>query len=202
MIKIFLNNKTVYLINDQKLFNSKEKSALEKIDSAEEMQLKYNNTVDKNNITALYFFNKDEKKLLDYFTAMFKVINAAGGFVQNDKNEWLFIYRNGKWDLPKGKIEKNEAIKTAAMREVEEECGISGLTIIKELTVTYHVYSLNGKAHLKRTYWFEMTCTDNKVLVPQLEEGIMDAKWFKKAKFSTILTNTYDSVKEVIKDQL
>lgn len=202
MIKVFLSNKIIYLINDQNIFNYKEKSVLEEIDSEEEMQLKYNNAVDKNNITELYFFNKDEKKLLDYFTGMFKVINAAGGFVQNDKNEWLFIYRNGKWDLPKGKVEKNEAIKTAAMREVEEECGISGLTIIKELTVTYHVYSLNGKAHLKRTYWFEMTCIDNKTLIPQLEEGIIEAKWFKKSKFSTIINNTYDSIKEVIDYQL
>jgi 8-oxo-dGTP pyrophosphatase MutT (NUDIX family) len=202
MIKIFLSNKTVYLIDDQKLFNSKEKSALEKIDSAEEMKLKYNNAVDKNNLTELYFFNKDEKKLLDYFTRMFKVIKAAGGFVQNDKKEWLFIFRNGKWDLPKGKVEKNEAIKIAAIREVEEECGISGLTIIKELTITYHVYSLNNKAHLKKTYWFEMRCTDTNVLVPQLEEGIIDAKWFPKTKFPTLLTNTYDSIKEVIQYEL
>ncbi|MEO6901469.1 MAG: NUDIX domain-containing protein [Bacteroidia bacterium] len=201
-MKIFLSNKIVHLINDQKLFNSKEKSVLEKIDSAEDMRLKYNNAVDKNNITELYFFNKDEQKLLDYFTGMFKVINAAGGFVQNDKNEWLFIFRNGKWDLPKGKVEKNEAIKSAAIREVEEECGVSGLTIIKELTVTHHVYSLNGKSHLKRTYWFEMSCVDNKILIPQLEEGIIDAKWFKKANFSTVLKNTFVSIKEVIKYQL
>lgn len=201
MIKVFSPNKVIYLINDQKLFVPKGNRIIEAISSVAEMRSKYDETA-KNNIAELYFFNKDEKKLVGYFTGMFKIINAAGGFVQNDKEAWLFIFRNGKWDLPKGKIEKDEKIKTAAKREVEEECGIKGLTILKKLPPTYHVYLLEGQEILKRTYWFEMRCTDNSPLVPQKEEGITDVKWIPKSKFPKILANTYDSVKDVIRYQI
>nr|MBA3704996.1 NUDIX domain-containing protein [Bacteroidota bacterium] len=158
----------------------------------------YNELVSKSNVHEIYFFNKDLELLFNHFVSMFKIIEAAGGLVKNKNGQWLFIFRNGKWDLPKGKIEKKEAIKTAAIREVEEECGITGLTILKELPATYHTYSMEERAILKRTYWFEMNCDDSSKLKPQIEEGITDVKWLSKNELKQVYNNTYDSVKEVM----
>ncbi|MCX6296496.1 MAG: NUDIX domain-containing protein, partial [Bacteroidetes bacterium] len=90
------------------------------------------------------------------------------------------------------------SVETAAIREVEEECGIGKLKIIKEIESTYHIYYLKGKEVLKRTYWFEMNCKDESALVPQLEEGITEVKWLSKNNLNQVLENTYESVKEVM----
>jgi ADP-ribose pyrophosphatase YjhB (NUDIX family) len=198
MIKVFCPDKIIYLLNDQQFFKTKERTIFATIQSEEEMRLIYNELITKNNLNEIYFFNESIEQLFRYFSSMFRTIEAAGGLVKNEKGEWLFIFRNGKWDLPKGKIEKNESIETAAIREVEEECGITDLTIIKELPATYHTYSLEEKNILKRTYWFEMTCKDRSELIPQLEEGITEVKWLSKNDLKQVYENTYESVKEVV----
>ena len=128
------------------------------------------------------------------FKQNFTVIEAAGGVVMKNQ-EILFIYRNGKWDLPKGKLEQNESIPVCALREVEEECGISKLTIVKELPITYHSYRQAGKNVLKVTYWFLMNCTDESSLVPQTEESIELAEWKNEKAVQIALENTYQNIK-------
>ena len=88
----------------------------------------------------------------DIFCADYSLIEAAGGVVYNNDNKYLMIFRNGKWDLPKGQLDQNESIKECAIREVEEECGISGLNILNALQDTYHTYEIKGRKILKRTY--------------------------------------------------
>lgn len=200
MIKIFSGDKYIYLINDKTLFKASKGSSLSLIQSADEMRLNYDELMNRNDLTHVYFLNKSEKKLISYFNSLFRIIEAAGGLVKNKKEEWLFIYRNGKWDLPKGKIEKGEGIKKAAIREVEEECGIRKLKILKELPSTYHTYFMEEKPILKRTYWFEMSCGDDSKLVPQIEEGITDVKWLSSKKLKKVYDNTYESIKEVMKE--
>ncbi|MGZ4056738.1 MAG: NUDIX hydrolase [Bacteroidia bacterium] len=200
MVKVFSQNKIIYFVNSQTLYIPKEDSILVSIRSQDEMRLLYDELVNKNNLKAIYFFNKDVKELFAYFSSMFKIIEAAGGLVKNNNDQWLFIFRNGKWDLPKGKVEKNEAVKEAAIREVQEECGIKNLTIIKELPSSYHTYFIDGKAILKRTYWYEMICNKAGVLIPQLEEGITEVKWFSENELDEVNNNTYESVKEVMKE--
>lgn len=139
---------------------------------------------------------QDEKEW-KLFCAKHLLIEAAGGLVRNSKGETLFIFRNGKWDLPKGKIETGEDTREAAMREVEEECGIGGLKIIRPLSETYHTYELKGRQVLKRTSWFEMHSNDQK-MKPQLEEGITEVKWIPEKETSGVLSNTYPSIIEVI----
>jgi 8-oxo-dGTP pyrophosphatase MutT (NUDIX family) len=151
-------------------------------------------------LNEIYFFNPNLENLFDYFSALFHIIEAAGGLVKNKKGEYLFIFRNGKWDLPKGKIEKGESIKTAAIREVQEECGVNELNIVKELSSTYHIYFIEKKAILKRTYWFEMICKDDFKLVPQTEEGITEVKWMDAKKLKQVYDNTFESIKEVLKE--
>jgi ADP-ribose pyrophosphatase YjhB (NUDIX family) len=198
MIKIFAPEKIIYLIKDKKKFVEKKNAVLQVIDSSADMRINYDELINKKSIKEIYFYNENEEQLFAYFSKLFKVIDAAGGLVKNKKAEWLFIYRHNKWDLPKGKLEKNEAITDAAIREVEEECGIKGLSIVKQIPSTYHIYFIDSKAVLKRTYWFEMDCTDLSPLVPQQEEGITDVKWLSKNELKKVWANTYESVRDVM----
>jgi len=129
------------------------------------------------------------------FKANFKVIEAAGGLVKNKNEDVLFIFRLGKWDLPKGKIEKNESRETAAIREVEEECGIKELEIINLLQDTFHIFVRNNKYILKITHWFLMYSDYTNELTPQIEEDITEVSWKNKKEVQLALQNTYENIK-------
>ncbi len=199
MVKVFSLNKTICLTSSLMDYQQRKDTVLVRIHSLDELRMMYDELVNKNQFIEVYFYYENEKLLLTTFSSAFKTIDAAGGLVKNSKGEYLFIFRNGKWDLPKGKVEKGEKIRAAATREVEEECGIGKLKITKELDTTYHTYRLAGSDILKRTYWFEMSSDDMSVLVPQTEEGITEVKWISKNELEQVYANTYDSVKEVMK---
>ena len=141
--------------------------------------------------------NQPQKVFQEVFNG-FRLIEAAGGLVLNDQNEFLVIYRLDRWDLPKGKLEEGESVETAAVREVEEECGVQNLKISRKLLDTYHTYELKGESILKKTYWFEMEYHGADTLVPQTEEGITDVKWLPWEEREAIFSNTYENIKEVI----
>jgi 8-oxo-dGTP pyrophosphatase MutT (NUDIX family) len=138
------------------------------------------------------------KKLLKYF----KNIQAAGGLVENEQKKVLVIFRNGRWDLPKGKLKIFESKEKGALREVIEECGVNNLTIVDEFSPTYHIYELKGKFIVKKTWWFLMKCQGSQNLTPQLEEGITKVEWFEKDNLDEILKNTYSSINQVIKEYI
>ena len=126
----------------------------------------------------LNVYGENIEEIWEDFTHMFKVIEAAGGIVYNKKGEILFIKRLGKWDLPKGKIEKEESLEQAALREVEEETGISELILEDFINNTFHIYTeRNGNRILKTTYWFKMKYVGEKDARPQTEEGITEVAW-------------------------
>ena len=106
----------------------------------------------KKRVNSIGIFSNEFEFILNMFKKKYPEIIAAGGKVINNKSEILFIYRNKKWDLPKGKAEKNEIISETALREVEEETGIKNLSIIKPLDKTYHIFKRDGKNYLKSTY--------------------------------------------------
>ena len=127
-----------------------------------------------------------------------KYIEAAGGIVRRGAT-FLFIKRNGFWDIPKGKLDKGEAPEQAAVREIEEECGLQKPVIKKHLLNTWHTYEQKGKTYLKKTYWYLLE--DMKPvakLVPQTEEGITDLKFFEVKDFDVIRENTFLSVNDVL----
>ena len=130
------------------------------------------------------------------FLENIKIVPAAGGLVLNPKKEILFIYRNNIWDLPKGRIEKGETIETAAIREVEEECGIFNLNLQKPLLTTYHIYYQKG-IKLKQTYWFLMTSNYEEKLTPQIEEGITEVVFKNEKEVKEALKNSYANIKLV-----
>ena len=128
-------------------------------------------------------------------------INAAGGLVRNSAGEYLLIHRNGLWDLPKGKQEDGEDIAVTALREVEEECGISGLEQGELICITHHTYRMHGLHMLKHTYWYQMKYTgDCSVLTPQLEEGIQQCRWVPAAELPELLKDTYPSIRQVFEE--
>lgn len=143
----------------------------------------------------IYIYSPDLKSLWKEFKWYFKIEKAAGGLVVNRNEEVLFIYRFDTWDLPKGKIEKGESKKEAAIREVEEECGVSGLEIDRKLQNTYHLFERKGRNILKITYWYAMTTDFDGVLVPQEEEGITQVVFKNADEIEKALENTYENIK-------
>lgn len=140
----------------------------------------------------------DPKALFKQIKSSLTLIKAAGGLVKSAKGNYLFIYRNKKWDLPKGKVEKGEGMKEAGLREVEEECGVKIYTNDEKLCKTYHVYPMGTKLVLKKTNWYSMTVKGEPKLIPQKEEGITKASWLNKADLAPILINTYPSIIQVL----
>ncbi len=133
------------------------------------------------------------------FVNLFFVIEAAGGVVQNSSEEILFILRNDKWDLPKGKIELNENVNEAAIREVQEECGIVDVTIKNFIGKTYHIFSKGDQEVLKVSHWFKMF-SDDKRLTPQFEEDITKVEWKNKIEIEIALKNTYPNIRMLMEN--
>jgi 8-oxo-dGTP pyrophosphatase MutT (NUDIX family) len=155
------------------------------------------------NSSEFYLQHHDLNQLWDYFRNRFVEIPASGGLVRNDSGLFLFIRRLGYWDLPKGKIEKKETPEKAAIREVGEECGLSGLKIINQLDSTFHIYrspylSYPDNLILKETKWFLMDYSGNEIPVPQTEENIEEARWFAKTDFDQVLISTYSSLRDLL----
>jgi len=149
----------------------------------------------------------DINQLWKEFRSHFKEISAAGGLVQNKEGAFLFIKRFGVWDLPKGKIEKKETSENAAIREVEEECGLTCLKIVRPLDSTFHIYRspylpFPKNLILKETKWFLMKYSGVKIPVPQTEENIEEVRWFAVSNFDIPLSNTYRSLKEFLESTL
>ena len=132
----------------------------------------------------------------DFFKA-FKIIEAGGGIVQNEQNEILFIHRLGKWDLPKGKLEKGETIELCAQREVEEETGVTNLSLKTKIGESYHIYQIKEENVLKISHWYHFTCPTLQKTTPQIEEDITEIKWIAPADFDIPLANTYNNIIEI-----
>ncbi|MCC8407894.1 NUDIX domain-containing protein [Mucilaginibacter sp. UR6-1] len=152
----------------------------------------------KYNINQFYVICEDAKEFIRNVEKSITLIEAAGGLVKNEEGNYLFIYRNDKWDLPKGKLEKDESRKEGAVREVEEECGITVSKLGDKICKTYHVYTIKRQVVLKKTHWYAMKHKGNEKLKPQKEEGITDVRWFKKGQVDTILQNTFPSIVDVL----
>ncbi len=150
----------------------------------------------------LNVYGENIEEMWEDFTHMFKVIEAAGGVVINQKSEILFIRRLGKWDLPKGKIEKGESLEQAAVREIEEETGLKEIILEEFLNNTFHIYTeRNGEKILKTTYWFRMRYVGNEKPVPQLEEGISEVSWKDSDAITRdVLPQTFKNIKLILNE--
>ena len=145
--------------------------------------------------------NKDLDRLKKVFFKHFTVIIAAGGVVMNSNADILMIFRRGKWDLPKGKLDVDETLEQCAVREVQEETGLTSVKLGEKMITTYHTYSEFGKHILKESHWYKMQSENEQKLVPQTEEDITDIKWIKRPDLKKYTSKTYQTIIEVL-DQL
>ena len=195
MYKVFFNQKLILLTTD--IISPKEDSPF--------FYVKFTNKkfvvqmLKSKKVKMLYLYHSKEDKLWYYFLNMFKLIEAAGGLVRNLKtNHFLFIFRNKKWDLPKGRINKNEEVQKAAIREVEEETGVENLSITKPLNTTYHIFKRNRKYRLKKTFWYLMETDYNGELTPEIKEGIEKAIWVDKKLIISFKSQMYQNINLII----
>jgi 8-oxo-dGTP pyrophosphatase MutT (NUDIX family) len=154
-------------------------------------------SLERNEGKSFVLKGENTEKMWGEFCNRFKMIEAAGGIVINEKEEFLMIFRHDTWDLPKGKIDRGETIEEAALREVREECGFTSLSLGEQVQNTYHIYEHNERQILKVTYWYLMY-SDQKLLTPQLEEGITDLRWKSASDMKKVFENTYPNIKILI----
>ncbi len=185
-----MNDKPIILIDSSEKRNNLEVLGFSEVSLQDILTL-----LEKNSIKGICLVCNDLERDWDTFKKHFKVVEAAGGKVLNTLKEVLFIYRFDKWDLPKGHIEKEESKTVAAIREVEEECGIEGLEILNELETTYHVFKWKDEIRLKVTYWFLMKTGFTGKLVPQIEEGITKVVFKNYKDTQEAMKNTYENIK-------
>tara|TARA_B100001059_G_scaffold96399_1_gene95663 strand:- start:4428 stop:5039 length:612 start_codon:yes stop_codon:yes gene_type:complete len=149
-------------------------------------------------VSGINLYHPKREKLEMHFLKLFPMVEAAGGLVKHKDGRLLFIYRNNKWDLPKGKIEKKEIILKAAIREVSEETGVLNLIVSKPLPTTYHIYNANGRYKLKLTHWFLMKTKYALPLTPQMDENIQKAEWKTTEEIPDLFKNAYENIKIVV----
>ena len=191
--KIYINNKPI-IFSDKIIKPSEYKLYIYKSISIPEIlhKLKYSK------LKGVVLVHSELNELWHDFKNNFDCITAAGGLVMNSNNDYLFIKRNNYWDLPKGRQEIGETLEQTAVREVEEECGISHLELDSFIKKTYHIYLENQKEKLKCTYWYAMTYKGDKTPIPQSEEGITEAKFIAKNGLRNMYSKMYKNVEELV----
>lgn len=199
MYKVFINEKIICFIKKTPQSES-EHIKIHQYKSKKQLLTEFIAFVESNEKKILLITGKKEETLFKKFKTGFKIIHAAGGLVKNQNNQFLFIFRNARWDLPKGKSEFMEPIEKTAIREVNEECGTKYLEIIKPLNETYHIYFNKDKWVLKCNHWFEMISSNSETLIPQTEEGISIAKWFDIEQIPHLMENSFPSISELVSD--
>jgi 8-oxo-dGTP pyrophosphatase MutT (NUDIX family) len=201
MYKVFLNDRVIKIGARENITINQPTVAFSDGCTVEEIR-KWFNAFETSSIDEVSIVHGNPKEFFRLFQSAFTVVKAAGGVVVAG-NRLLFIFRNGKWDLPKGKLDGNESEEEAALREVEEETGIRPESIDRRLPSTFHIYkspyadTLNQWV-FKKTAWFQMNCTSITRGMPQHEEGITQVKWIFRSELEEVVQNTYKNMMQII----
>ncbi|MBW7676413.1 NUDIX hydrolase [Chryseobacterium chendengshani] len=191
-------------VNEKKLLLSKQSEALEKTlkyDSFTTLEIALD-LLQNTSVKELNVYGEEIDEIWEEFKKLFRIIEAAGGIVNRPDGDILFIKRLGKWDLPKGKMEKGESREESAVREIEEETNLRNVELLDFINTTYHIYvERNGDKVLKYTHWFEMNFDGEDTSRPQLEEGITEVAWKNTAQIeSEVFPSTFKNIKLIIKE--
>tara|TARA_Y100000022_G_scaffold142125_1_gene123961 strand:- start:420 stop:1040 length:621 start_codon:yes stop_codon:yes gene_type:complete len=198
MYKVFFNQKPLILTNEIQDFSDNEPLLFIKYTSVAQIIKALKSSKNRK----VFLYHKDIEKLWKSFKKKFPIVEAAGGLVERTDNKLLFIFRNNKWDLPKGGVEKKELIIEAAQREVTEETGVSDLIVQKQLSETFHIFKKGKRFRLKKTYWFKMSTSYMGETVPQIEEGIKKIEWVSKEKIDEILNDAFENIRIIVLEVL
>ena len=190
MYKIFVGDKPIILTTKVETETNFKNFLIDSVDINKVLS-----KLKKDKYDSVRLIGSKKELILKKFLSILPNVIAGGGKVYNKKGEILFIFRNGKWDLPKGKAELKETINETALREVEEETGVFGLSIVKPLEITYHIFKRMGQFYIKVTYWFKMYSDYEGELIPQEKEGITKAKWISETKLKKVFNNSYANIK-------
>ncbi|MDF2676713.1 MAG: hydrolase [Bacillota bacterium] len=124
---------------------------------------------------------------------------SAGGIVFFKNNILMLRKFNGDWVLPKGRVEQDETIKDAAIREVYEESKAK-VNVIKYLGKIYYEFnrtSYKEKIKVnKEVYWYLMMAR-NMNCTAQKNEGFKEAKFLPFERSLKIAR--YDDERKIIK---
>jgi len=200
-IKIYFNNKPLFLCDNvdetiQPYIHHDDAVFIDELNTHTIKSMIHE--MEQEKVHAGVFFHPDLEELKKAFYKKFTIIIAAGGLVQNEKKEILLIFRRGKWDLPKGKLDAGENLETCAVREVTEETGLQHIKLISPLTITYHTYHEGSRFILKESHWFKMKVKGEQQLIPQMEEDIHEIKWVKAGELVDYIKNSFPSVVDVL----
>lgn len=195
MYKVFVNDNALFLTNEVQKETDFQVFLWDGLDLKKIISQLYTGKIQK-----AYLYHPDEKLMYNELKKLVPRQKAAGGVVENEKGEILFIYRNGKWDLPKGGVDKGETNAEAAVREVAEETGVSDIVLGEKLAKTYHIFKRNGAYRLKVTHWYRMKSDYQGELVPQAEEGIEQVKWLKPEEIEPALQKSYRNIRLLFKE--
>ncbi|PQA90651.1 NUDIX hydrolase [Chryseobacterium shigense] len=191
-------------VNEKKLLMSKHPENLEKdlrFESFTTLEIALD-LLENTSVKELNVFGENIEEIWKEFQQLFRIIEAAGGLVTNPQGELLFIKRLGKWDLPKGKMEKGESREESAIREIEEETGLKDVELGRFINTTYHIYiERNGEKILKCTHWFEMSFDGEDTSKPQIEEGITEVAWKNTPQIEEeVFPSTFQNIKLIVND--
>ena len=198
MYKVFFNQKPLILTNKIQYLSDTEPLLFIKYTSVTQIIKALKSS--KN--SKVFLYHKDMDKLWKGFKKKFPIVEAAGGLVKRTDNKLLFIFRNNKWDLPKGGVEKKELIIDAAKREVTEETGVADIIVEKKISETYHIFKKGKRFRLKKTYWFKMSTTYIGKTKPQTEEGIEKIKWVSNKNIEDILNDAFENIRIIVLEVL
>ena len=202
MYKIFLNDREIVISSKATEYSDNTEIVSAEGFTIDNIKSWFSEFHQKSN-HAVFFHPIPEELMTTSFIPAFRLIQAGGGVVVRN-SKLLFIFRNEKWDLPKGKIDNGETPEQTAIREVTEECGITGHSIVRHLPSTYHIYqspykNAFGKWILKKTFWFEMSYVGVENGTPETGENITEIKWFEREELGEIMKNTYKNLVQIIK---
>jgi len=191
-------------VNEKKLLLSKQSENLEKMlgyENVTSLEIALD-LLENTSVKELNVFGENIDQIWSEFQGLFRIIEAAGGIVNNPEGDILFIKRLGKWDLPKGKMEKGESREESALREIEEETGLADVELVSFINTTYHIYiERNGDKILKCTHWFEINFNGEDTSKPQIEEGITEVAWKNTAQIEEeVFPSTFKNIKLIIKE--
>ena len=198
MYKVFFNQKPLILTDKIQYISDTEPLLFIKYSSVTQIIKALKSS--KN--SKVFLYHKDMDKLWKGFKKKFPIVEAAGGLVKRTDNKLLFIFRNNKWDLPKGGVEKKELIIDAAKREVTEETGVTDIIVEKRISETYHIFKKGKRFRLKKTYWFKMSTRYMGKTNPQTEEGIEKTKWVSNKNIEDILNDAFENIRIIVLEVL
>ena len=199
--KIYFNNKPLFLIDEknkeiEELLHHEDTVFIDDFDFHTVKAMVHE--MESSKIHAGVFLHKDVTVLLNAFKRKLTLVKAAGGLIYTDGKEILLIFRKGKWDLPKGKLDKGETLEYCAIREITEETGLKNIGLKKPLSITYHTYHEGGKHILKESHWYMIKGDRSEVLTPQVNEDIEKCEWVSVDKLAPYMENTHASIIDVV----